>query len=60
MPVCIIEWRNKVFCVKHVVTRDDVVLCEGAEMRAFVVRAPESADQIKAIPVPDDIKALCS
>ena len=54
------EWREKVFIQKHVVRRGDTVLCEGRETRAFVVHPPENPDRIKAIPVPEDIKALCS
>jgi len=54
------EWRDKVFIQKHVVLRGDTVLCEGFETRAFVVHPPENPDRIKAIPVPEDIKALCS
>jgi 4-hydroxybenzoyl-CoA thioesterase len=29
-------------------------------VRAFCVRLPENPDRIKSIPVPADIKALCS
>lgn len=56
----VIEWREKVFIHKHVVLRGDEVLCEGTEVRAFVIHPPENPDRIKAIPVPEDIKALCS
>lgn len=56
----IAEWRDKVFLQKHVVRRGDDVLCEGLETRAFVVRPPGEPDRIKAIPVPDDIKAACA
>lgn len=56
----IIEWREKVFFEKHLVMRDDTLLCEGLETRAFVIRPPGEPDRIKAIPVPADIKALCS
>ena len=56
----IIEWRHKVFIHQHVVKRGDELLCEGTETRAFVVRPPEEPERIKAIPVPEDIKALCS
>ena len=55
----IVEWRAKVFIQKHVVMRGDVILCEGVETRAFVIHQPEAPDRIKAIPVPEDIKALC-
>lgn len=54
------EWRDKVFKHRHVVKRGDEVLCEGTEVRAFCVRLPENPDRIKSIPVPQDIKALCS
>jgi 4-hydroxybenzoyl-CoA thioesterase len=40
------EWRDKVFVQMHRVTRGDDLICEGREVRA--------------IPVPQDIKALCS
>ena len=33
---------------------------EGTEVRAFCIKHPEDPDRIKAIPVPEDIKALCS
>ena len=56
----VIEWRDKVFIHKHIVQRGDEVLCEGTETRAFVIRPLENPDRIKAIPVPEDIKALCS
>ena len=56
----VVEWRDKVFVQKHVVKRGEDILCEGSETRAFCVRVPGDADRIKAIPVPADIKALCS
>jgi 4-hydroxybenzoyl-CoA thioesterase len=54
------EWAAKTFRHRHVVKRGDTVLCEGTEVRAFCIRDPENPDRIKAIPVPEDIKALCS
>ena len=54
------EWRAKVIVQKHIVMRGDDLLCEGLETRAFCVRVPGDPDRIKAIPVPEDIKALCS
>lgn len=53
------EWRAKVIIQKHVVKRGDEVLCEGRETRAFCVRVPGDTDRIKAIAVPEDIKAKC-
>ena len=54
------EWRAKTFTHRHIVRRGDDVLCEGTEVRAFVTKDPANPERIKAIPIPDDIKALCS
>jgi len=53
-------WAAKTLRQKHVVMRDGVVLCEGTEVRAFVVHDAEQGGRLKAIPIPEDIKALCS
>ena len=52
-------WAAKTFTHRHVVKRGDTVLCEGKEVRAFVRSDAEDPDRINAIPIPDDIKALC-
>jgi len=58
------EWRAKVFIQMHRVTRakgDTVdLICEGREVRAFVERDAKDPDRLRAIAVPEDIKALCS
>jgi 4-hydroxybenzoyl-CoA thioesterase len=58
------EWRDKVFVQMHRVTRagpqGEDLICEGREVRAFVKRDAVDPDRLRAIPVPDDIKALCS
>jgi 4-hydroxybenzoyl-CoA thioesterase len=54
------EWANKTFRHRHVVKRGDTVLCEGTEVRAFVARDKQDLERLRAIPVPEDIKALCS
>ena len=53
------EWAIKTFRHRHVVRRGDDILCEGTEVRAFVMRDTANPDRIKAIPIPEDIKALC-
>ena len=53
------EWAAKTFRHRHVVRRGEDILCEGTEVRAFVVRDSANPDRIKAIPIPEDIKALC-
>lgn len=56
-------WERKVFRHLHRVMRPGpegpTLLCEGTEVRAFVVRHPEDATRLKAIAPPEDIVALC-
>ncbi|WHZ11099.1 MAG: 4-hydroxybenzoyl-CoA thioesterase [Burkholderiaceae bacterium] len=54
------EWQDKVFIQRHQVRRGDELLCEGRETRAFVVHPPDAPDRLKAIPIPPEIRALCS
>ena len=54
------SWKAKVFTQLHRVMRGDTLICEGRETRAFVVRDAENRDRLRAIPIPDDIKALCT
>ena len=53
------EWAVKTFRQRHVVRRGDTVLCEGTEVRAFCIRDAKDPDRIRAIPIPEDLKALC-
>jgi 4-hydroxybenzoyl-CoA thioesterase len=53
------EWAAKTFRQRHVIRRGDTVLNEGIEVRAFVMRDPADPARIKAIPIPEDLKALC-
>ena len=52
------EWRAKVFVQHHRVTRGETLICEGRETRAFVRRDADNPDRLRAIPIPDDIRAL--
>lgn len=53
------QWNNKTFIMRHVARRGDTVLVEGREVRIFAIRDAEDKRRIKAIPVPDDIRAAC-
>ncbi len=59
------EWRAKVFVQIHRVTRERPdggadLICEGREVRAFVHRDPADPERLRALPVPEDIRLLCS
>ena len=58
------EWRAKVIVQLHRVTRardgGEDLICEGREVRAFVKRDADDPDRLRAIPVPEDIRLLCS
>jgi 4-hydroxybenzoyl-CoA thioesterase len=60
IATCVEEWRNKVFVQLHRITRGETLICEGRETRAFVRRDEHNPDRLRAIAVPEDIKALCS
>ena len=55
----IAHWEAKTFRHLHQVFRDGELMCEGTEVRAFITRDPANPDRIKAITIPEDIKALC-
>jgi 4-hydroxybenzoyl-CoA thioesterase len=52
------EWRDKVFVHQHQIRRGDDLLCEGREVRAFVVR-DHASGKLRAIAIPQDIRDLC-
>lgn len=59
------EWRAKVFVQRHRVSRARTdgdgpdLICEGREVRTFVVRDPDDPARLRSMPVPADIRALC-
>lgn len=58
------EWRDKVFIQVHRVTRPGVdgeeLICEGREVRAFTRRDADNPERLRAMPVPEDIRLMCS
>ena len=59
------EWRSKVVVQVHRITRaradgGEDLICEGREVRAFVKRDDNDRDRLRAIPVPEDIRQLCT
>lgn len=56
----IVEWNAKTFVMQHQLKRDGELVAEARDVRAFVIRHPDDPARIKAIPIPADIKAMCS
>ena len=56
----ITQWNTKSFVMQHICRRGDTVLAEGREVRVFATKDPADPLRIKAIPIPEDIKAACS
>ena len=54
------EWSAKTFRHHHAVRRGADLLCEGTEVRAFVKRDADDPERIRAIHIPEDIRALCT
>ena len=51
------EWKGKIFIVRHNVIKDGEVIVEGKEVRACVVKDPNSSKGFKATTVPTDVIA---
>lgn len=54
------QWNPKTFKHRHVIRRGDTLICEATEVRAFVQRDKDDPERLRAIPIPEDIKALCT
>ncbi len=53
------DWGRKTFRHRHRVMRGDTLICEGIETRLFTQRDLADPKRIRAIDMPQDIKALC-
>jgi 4-hydroxybenzoyl-CoA thioesterase len=51
------EWRGKVFIQSHRIMRGETLICEGRATRALCVKQADG--RLKAVPVPDFIRAAC-
>ena len=49
------EWKGKIFIVRHNVIKDGEVIVEGKEVRACVVKDPNSSKGFKAVTFPKDV-----
>jgi 4-hydroxybenzoyl-CoA thioesterase len=56
----VIEWNAKTFVMQHQILRAGELLAEGRDTRVFAIRHPDDPERIKAVPIPEDIRHLCS
>ena len=57
--VSIPEWRGKSFVQRYVCKRGDDVILECDEVRIFAGRREDNPEQIRALPIPEEIRRLC-
>ena len=58
--VSISEWRRKSFVQRYRITRGDDLIMECDEVRVFAARSETDPKGIRAVPVPESIRKLCS
>jgi 4-hydroxybenzoyl-CoA thioesterase len=58
--VTIPEWRAKSFVQRYRIMRAGETIMECDEVRIFAGRRAEDPEAIRALPVPESIKALCT
>ena len=51
------EWKGKIFIVRHDIIKDDKVIVEATEIRAWAIRDKDAANGIRAGVIPDEVKA---
>jgi 4-hydroxybenzoyl-CoA thioesterase len=56
----IAEWRGKSFVQRYRVMRGDVKIMECDEVRIFAARVGDDSHTIRAVPIPEEVKRLCS
>jgi len=56
----IVEWNEKSFVMKHEIRRGEELLAEGRDVRVFATRHPDDPKRMRAIPIPEEIKRMCT
>lgn len=58
--VRVAEWRTRSFVQQYRVLRGETLILECEEVRIFAGGREDGAPGIRAVPIPEDIRALCS
>jgi 4-hydroxybenzoyl-CoA thioesterase len=51
------EWRSKTFLLAHRIVRGDTLICEGSELRFVGERIAAEGYRMRAVPIPDWMRA---
>jgi 4-hydroxybenzoyl-CoA thioesterase len=54
------EWRSKSFVINYVVKRGEDIILEAEDVRIFAERRDDGKNGIRALPIPESIKQLCT
>jgi 4-hydroxybenzoyl-CoA thioesterase len=54
------EFRGKTFVVRHELYNGDVLCCENRELRAYVIFDSSTEAGVRAVPMPDALRAKLS
>jgi 4-hydroxybenzoyl-CoA thioesterase len=60
IDTAVTEWRRKSFVQRHRIWRGGQLLVEGTEVRVFAARAVDGSAGIRAVPIPPQVRALCT
>lgn len=52
------RFGSKSFTMRHLFTRDDTLLAEGHEVRVWAANIPDDPRGMKAVPIPDTVRAM--
>jgi 4-hydroxybenzoyl-CoA thioesterase len=54
------EWKRSSFVMAHRISKDGEVVVEGREVRVFAGPDPADLKRIRAVPIPEDVRRLCT
>lgn len=60
IETAVLECGGKSFTLRHLIRRGDTILVDGREVRVFVAADPDDPSRVLAMPVPAEVRALCS
>lgn len=60
IAVSVAEWRRSSFVQRYRITRGDDLILACDEVRIFAAHRDDHQPGIRAVPIPDDIRQLCS